>query len=191
MLETNLSHLETIVCAKQNVYLDAVLPGSPSLLTFALRPQINACFCHPYGVRGQSCLALVSFQTYGSRGDLHERLQNIIIRMRRLRARPFEVRILTQEANKSRLNTSGFKKRAAAGPTAGELHVRLAAATMCQGLCPAPVLHALRRELNGQDVRNLHLESTRRAPVTCSTSSECHGRSVSDRTVDIGISPIL
>ena len=80
MLETNLLHLKTIVYAKQNVSLDAVLPGNPLLLTFALRPSISACFCHPCRVRGQSCLALVSFQTYGSRGDLNERLQNITVK---------------------------------------------------------------------------------------------------------------
>ena len=45
-------------------------------------------------------------------------------------AGPFKVRILTQEANKSRLNTSGFKNQARAGHTTGELQVRLATPTI-------------------------------------------------------------
>ena len=59
------------------------------------------------------------------------------------------------------------------------------------GTLPSACSPRPQERADGQDVRNLHLESTRCAPVNCSTSSECHGRSVSDRTVDIGISPIL
>lgn len=62
MLETNLLHLKTIVYAKQNVSLDAILPGSPLLLTFAPEALDQRLFLSSlWGKRSElSCFGIFS-----------------------------------------------------------------------------------------------------------------------------------